>query len=73
MYRIVIVLMLRILSARQEVASNYVVLLAVSAGMAIALQVTVNVIGLRDLHIGGLIRVSGLATTAVGFLVTLFA
>jgi len=50
---------------------NYVVLLAVSAGMAIALQVTVNSIGLRDLGIGGLIGVSGLATAAVGFLTTL--
>ena len=52
---------------------NYVVLLAVSAGMAIALQVTVNAIGLRDLGIGGLIGVSGLATAVVGFLATLFA
>ena len=52
---------------------NYVVLLAVSAGIAIALQVTVNAIGLRDLGTGGLIGVSGLATAAVGFLATLFA
>jgi len=52
---------------------NYVVLLAVSAGMAIALQVTVNAIGLRDLGIGGLIGVSGLATAVVGLLATLFA
>ena len=51
---------------------GYVVLLAVSAGMAIALQVTVNAIGLRDLGIGGLIGISGLATAVVGFLVTLF-
>jgi bacterial/archaeal transporter family-2 protein len=51
----------------------YVVLLAVSAGMAIALQVTVNAIGLRDLGIGGLIGVSGLATAVVGLLATLFA
>ena len=50
---------------------NYVVLLAVSAGMAIALQVTVNSIGLRDLGIGGLIGVSGLATASVGLLTTL--
>ena len=50
---------------------NYVVLLAVSAGMAIALQVTVNSIGLRDLGIGGLVGVSGLATAAVGLLTTL--
>jgi bacterial/archaeal transporter family-2 protein len=52
---------------------NYVVLLAVSAGMAIALQVTVNAIGLRDLGIGGLIGISGLATAAVGFLVAFSA
>jgi bacterial/archaeal transporter family-2 protein len=50
---------------------NYVVLLALSAGMAIALQVTVNSIGLRDLGIGGLIGASGLATAAVGLLTTL--
>jgi transporter family-2 protein len=52
---------------------NYVVLLAVSAGMAIALQMTVNAIGLRDLGIGGLMGVSSFATAAVGFLATLFA
>jgi transporter family-2 protein len=57
----------------REVGLNYVVLLAVSAGIAIALQVTVNSIGLRDLGIGGLIGVSGLATAAVGFLVTLMS
>lgn len=51
---------------------NYVVLLAASAGIAIALQVTVNAIGLRDLGVGGLIGVSGLATAAVGFLATIF-
>lgn len=50
---------------------NYVVFLAVSAGMAIALQVTINSIGLKDLGIGGLIGVSGLATAVVGFLVTI--
>ena len=50
---------------------NYVVFLAVSAGMAIALQVTINSIGLKDLGIGGLIGISGLATAAVGFLVTI--
>jgi bacterial/archaeal transporter family-2 protein len=55
----------------REAGLNYVVLLAVSAGMAIALQVTVNTIGLRDLGIGGLVGVSGLATAAVGFLATL--
>jgi bacterial/archaeal transporter family-2 protein len=57
----------------REAGLNYVVLLAVSAGMAIALQVTVNAIGLRDLGTGGLIGVSGLATAVVGFLSTLFA
>jgi transporter family-2 protein len=55
----------------REACLNYVVLLAVSAGMAIALQVTVNSIGLRDLGIGGLIGISGLATAAVGLLTTL--
>ena len=55
----------------REAGLNYVVLLAVSAGIAIALQVTVNSIGLRDLGIGGLIGVSGLATAVVGFLATL--
>ena len=50
---------------------TYVVLLAVSAGMAIALQVTFNAIGLRDLGIGGLIGVSGLGTAAVGFVAAL--
>ena len=50
---------------------NYVVLLAAAAGIAIALQVTVNAIGLRDLGTGGLIGISGLATAVVGFLVTL--
>jgi transporter family-2 protein len=57
----------------REAGLNYVVLLAVSAGMAIALQVTVNAIGLRDLGTGGLIGISGLATAAVGFIATLFA
>jgi uncharacterized membrane protein YdcZ (DUF606 family) len=52
---------------------NYVVLLAVSAGITIALQVTVNSIGLRDLGIGGLIGVSGLTTAVVGFLATLLS
>ena len=57
----------------REAVLNYVVLLAVSAGIAIALQVTVNSIGLRDLGLGGLIGVSGLATAAVGFLATLLS
>jgi bacterial/archaeal transporter family-2 protein len=72
-YRIVIVLMSRILPVRREEALNYVVFLAVSAGMAIALQVTINSIGLKDLGIGGLIGISGLATAVVGFLATLSA
>jgi bacterial/archaeal transporter family-2 protein len=65
--------MLRILPVRWDETLNYVVFLAVSAGIAIALQVTINSIGLRDLGIGGLIGISGLATAAVGFLVTLSA
>ena len=55
----------------REAGLNYVVLLAAAAGIAIALQVTVNAIGLRDLGTGGLIGISGLATAVVGFLVTL--
>jgi bacterial/archaeal transporter family-2 protein len=65
--------MSRILPVRREEALNYVVFLAVSAGIAIALQVTINTIGLKDLGIGGLIGVSGLATAAVGFLLTFTA
>ena len=41
-------------------------ILAVSAGVAIALQVVVNSIGLRDLGLGALIGVSGAMTALAG-------
>jgi bacterial/archaeal transporter family-2 protein len=42
-------------------------ILAVTAGVAIALQVVVNSIGLRDLGLGALIGISGAATALAGF------
>lgn len=51
---------------------NYAVLLAPSAGVAIALQVLVNAVGLRTLGTRTLIWVSGLTTAAAGFAVALF-
>jgi bacterial/archaeal transporter family-2 protein len=52
---------------------NPAVVLAVSAGVAIAVQVVVNSIGLRDLGLGGLIGISGATTALCGLLWTLFA
>src|SRR3712207_7682979 len=52
---------------------NPAVILAVSAGVAIALQVVANSIGLRDLGLGGLIGLSGLTTTLAGLAWALFA
>ena len=52
---------------------NPAVILAVSAGVAIALQVVANAIGLRDLGLGGLIGLSGLTTTLAGLAWALFA
>ena len=52
---------------------NPAVVLAVSAGVAIALQVVVNSIGLRDLGLGGLIGVSGGTTALAGLAWALFA
>src|SRR5918995_684025 len=52
---------------------NPAVVLAVSAGVAIALQVVVNSIGLRDLGLGGLIGVSGATTALAGLAWALFA
>ena len=46
---------------------------AVTAGVAIALQVVVNSIGLRDLGLGALIGISGAATALAGFALALFA
>ena len=48
-------------------------ILAVTAGVAIALQVVVNSIGLRDLGLGALIGISGAATALAGFVWALFA
>jgi transporter family-2 protein len=48
-------------------------ILAVTAGVAIALQVVVNSIGLRDLGLGALIGISGAATAIAGFAWALFA
>jgi transporter family-2 protein len=47
-------------------ALNFGLVLAVLAGMAIATQVVVNSIGLRDLGIGSLVGISGFATGVVG-------
>ena len=47
--------------------------LAVFAGLAIATQVVVNSIGLRDLGMGGLLGVSGFATGVVGLALALSA
>ena len=52
---------------------NSGVVLAVFAGLAIATQVVVNAVGIRDLGIGGLVGVSGLATGVVGFGIALSA
>jgi transporter family-2 protein len=48
-------------------------ILAVTAGVAIAFQVVVNSIGLRDLGLGALIGISGTATALAGFAWALFA
>ena len=52
---------------------NPAVILAVSAGVAIAFQVVVNAVGLRDLGLSGLIGVSGTATAFAGLAWALFA
>lgn len=52
---------------------NSGLLLAVFAGVAIATQVLVNSVGLRDLGIGGLIGISGFATGVVGLALALGA
>ena len=52
---------------------NPALILAVSAGVAIALQVAVNSIGLRDLGLGALIGVSGAMTGLAGLAWALFA
>jgi uncharacterized membrane protein YdcZ (DUF606 family) len=52
---------------------NPTVILAVSAGVAIALQVVANSTGLRDLGLGTLIGISGATTAAAGLVWSLFA
>jgi transporter family-2 protein len=52
---------------------NPAVILAVSAGVAIAFQVVVNAVGLRDLGLGALIGVSGATTALAGLAWALFA
>ena len=52
---------------------NPAVVLALSAGVAIALQVVVNSVGLRDLGLGGLIGLSGITTALAGIAWALFA
>jgi bacterial/archaeal transporter family-2 protein len=52
---------------------NPAVFLAVAAGVAIAFQVVVNAVGLRDLGLGGLIGVSGATTALAGLAWALFA
>lgn len=49
------------------------VFLAVSAGVAIAFQVVVNAVGLRDLGLGSLIGISGATTALAGLAWALFA
>jgi bacterial/archaeal transporter family-2 protein len=52
---------------------NPAVLLAVSAGVAIALQVVVNSVGLKDLGLGALIGISGATTALAGLAWALLA
>ena len=52
---------------------NPALILAVSAGVAIALQVVVNSIGLRDLGLGALIGISGATTALAGLVWAFFA
>jgi len=52
---------------------NSGLVLAVFAGLAIATQVLVNSIGLRDLGIGGLLGISGFVTGMVGLALALSA
>jgi bacterial/archaeal transporter family-2 protein len=58
---------------QEEERMNPALILAVSAGVAIALQVVVNSIGLRDLGLGSLIGVSGATTALAGLAWALFA
>lgn len=51
---------------------NPALVLAVLAGVAIALQVVANSVGMKSLGIGGLVAVSGLTTGSMGFAVAMF-
>ncbi|MEW6636064.1 MAG: DMT family transporter [Actinomycetota bacterium] len=51
---------------------NHAAVLAVSAGIAIALQVVANSIGMKVLGLGALIGVSGAVTAVAGFAAALF-
>jgi bacterial/archaeal transporter family-2 protein len=57
----------------QEERMNPAVFLAVSAGVATALQVVVNSVGLKGLGLGAPIRISGATTAVVGLAWELFA
>lgn len=59
--------------ATREVRLGPAVFLAVSAGVAIAFQVVVNSVGLRDLGLGGLVGISGATTALAGLAWALFA
>jgi transporter family-2 protein len=52
---------------------NPAVFLAASAGVAIALQVVANSVGLRDLGLGALVGISGATTALAGLAWALFA
>ena len=60
-------------SEQEEVRMNAGAVLAALAGVAIAVQVVVNTLGIRYLGVGALVGVSGLATTTTGFAVALFS
>jgi transporter family-2 protein len=51
---------------------NYAVVLAVSAGAAIAFQTVFNSLGMRSLGLGAMIGVSALITSLLGFVTALF-
>jgi transporter family-2 protein len=51
---------------------NYAVVLAVSAGAAIAFQTVFNSLGMRFLGLGAMIGVSAFITSLLGFLAALF-
>jgi transporter family-2 protein len=58
---------------QEEERMNPAVFLATSAGVAIALQVVANSVGLRALGLGALIGVSGATTALAGLAWALFA